>query len=257
MALKFVINALTDVAEAFRSEYEPRDGKFYLKIDGEIPAVIEVQTKLAEFRDNNIGLTRNVQELKTQLERYKDVDPLKYNEYKTKIEEFERSGGIKSAEDVRAKIAEAVTPLQQELATMRQEKQDADNRIKRQAVETNLRDVATKVGVQDSAVRDFITRGLSVFNLEGKAMNGDTPLFSKKEVTKPLPMEEWAASLMSEAPHLFKPSHGGGAPPSGQPGGGTLPGGQKFITGSDPLEFGHNLEAIAKGTVKVVPNAGG
>jgi hypothetical protein len=260
MALKFVVTDISTVPETFRNEYEARDGKYYLKIDGEIPAVSELQVKLAEFRDNNIGLTRKVQELETNAARFKDVDPAKYNEYKTKIEEFEKTGGIKSAEDVRAKIAEAVTPLQQELANMRKEKQEADDRIKRQAIESNLRDVATKAGVHDSAVRDFITRGLGVFNLEGKAMSGDTPLFSKKDVTKGLSMEEWAASLAAEAPHLFKPSHGGGAPPQkGAPGssGGTLPGGQRFITGEDPLEFGRNLEGIAKGDVKVVPNQGG
>jgi hypothetical protein len=254
MALKFVVADVSSLPEAVRAEYELRgDGKYYLKIDGEIPAVVEVQTKLAEFRDNNIGLTRKVQELETNVARFKDVDPAKYAEYKTKIEEFEKTGGIKSAEDFRAKISEAVTPLQQQIEQMRREKQEAEDRIKRQSIETALRDVAAKVGVHDSAIRDFVTRGSQVFNLDGKAMNGDTPLFSKKDVTKPLPMEEWAQQLMTDAPHLFKPSHGGGAPPASGSGGGTLPGGQRFITGADPMEFGHNLEAIAKGTVKVVP----
>ncbi len=48
MALKVVIDALSDVDAALRSHYEQKDGKFHLAMQGEPP-------KLAEFRDRNIA----------------------------------------------------------------------------------------------------------------------------------------------------------------------------------------------------------
>jgi hypothetical protein len=249
--MKYVLTDITQVAEAFRSEYEARDGKFYLKLEGDHPGLAEANNKIAEFRDNNIGLNKKVTDLESSALRYKDMDPAKYFEYKNKVEEFEKQGGVKGASDIEMRIRQAVEPLQKQLQDFQGRELESKNALAKKDLEVRLREAASKTGVADSAVSDFIARGLGVFNLEGRAMRGDTPLFSKSRPADALSVEEWATGLMQDAPHLFKKSAGGGA--RGNEGGGGNPrtGDMKRISGKDPLEFGHNLEDIAKGKVEV------
>jgi hypothetical protein len=56
---KAVVATLEEVPQALRSEYEPRDGKFVLKVEGDLPGyvaegvVAQQRTKLDEMRENN------------------------------------------------------------------------------------------------------------------------------------------------------------------------------------------------------------
>jgi hypothetical protein len=156
---------------------------------------------------------------------------------------------VKEPADIQDRINAAVLPLQKQITEFQEREQQQKEALARAAVQKNLGDVALKAGVRESAIQDFLARGSNVFNLEGKAMNGDTPLFSQKNPADPLGMEEWAGQLLSEAPHLFKDSKGGGASnQSGSEGGGS----HLRRISDDPVEFGKNLEGIAKGEVAVV-----
>lgn len=250
MALKPVVANLDGVPEAFRSEYVEKPGVgFVLALDGELPEVGEYKGKVVEFRDNNIRLVKELDGLKTKLAAFDGVDPAKYREVTARIAELEKQG-VGRGEDVNALVARqvkaATEPLLAELTQIRTDKETAKRELAQKTVEGSLRDVAGKVGVNEKAVADFIRRGLDVFNLEGKAVDGDQPIFSRKHPSQPLSMEEWALELQGEAPHLFTPSSGGGA--RGGEGGRTS--GQRLIS-SDPLEVGRNLEDVASGKVGV------
>jgi hypothetical protein len=87
-------------------------------------------------------------------------------------------------------------------------------------------------------------------NGEIVARKGDAPVFSRKNPAEVLQPEEWAIDLQGDAPHLFRPSKGGGAGGSGN---GPAPGSNaRRVISSDPLEFGRNLEGLAKGEVTVI-----
>src|SRR5574337_522222 len=68
MGLKYTIAKLEDGEEAVRPLYVQQGDKFVLDVDG-----VVAKEKLDEFRNNNI-------ELQKQIEKYKDVDPVKYRE---------------------------------------------------------------------------------------------------------------------------------------------------------------------------------
>ena len=254
--MKAVISSLLEVLEALQSEYEPRDGKFHLKVEGDYAPLVEANTKLAEFRDNNRALNTKKTELEAQLAKFKDIDPAKYTEMSTKLAELQSAGvGDKNsvAELVKAAVKAAVEPLESKVREREQAEATARAQLQQQGLENALRDVGLKVGINEAALPDYVRRGLEVFKVvEGKhvARNGDAPIFSKQKPAEELGMEEWATTILSEqAPHLFKPSRGGGA-------GGPLNiggqfGGQRKTISSDPLEFGRNLEGIAKGEVVV------
>lgn len=254
--MKFVISALTDVAEALRGEYEQRGDKFYLKTEGDFAPLIEANTKLTEFRDNNRTLNTTVTDLNSKLKVFEGIDPAEHAKLKTKIADLEK-GGIKDKSDVaalvEAAVKAAVAPLEANLKTREESEKAAQTALARKSLETDLREAGVKAGINEKAVRDYINRGLEVFKLVdgvAAARKGDAPIFSKTRPAEVLTMEEWATELRSDAPHLFTPSSGGGAGGSGGAGGNSGVVVKKTIS-SDPLEFGKNLEGIAKGEVLV------
>jgi hypothetical protein len=248
--MKFVINSLDEVPEAFRSEYEAKGGKFHLKGEGEYAPLVESNQKLAEFRDNNRALNTKVTELTGQLKTFEGVDVTEYTALKTKVTELENAG-VKDkssvADLVKAAVKAAVTPLEEKLTAREQSERQAQEALARTGLENKLREVGMKMGVDERALPDYVNRGMQVFKLvEGQpaARKGDQPIFSKTKPADELSMEEWAGELQQEAPFLFKPSRGGGA---GNNSGSSQFTGQRKVISSDPLEFGRNLESIAKG----------
>ena len=125
--MKFVIDLLEDVAEPFREHYEKAsDGKFHLKIDGDIPAVLEANGKVAEFRDANIGLNKKVTDFEVRLKPLEGIDPEKHRELQMQVEKFEKEGGVKDPEDIQTRISDAIAPLQKQITDfqLREQKQN-------------------------------------------------------------------------------------------------------------------------------------
>jgi hypothetical protein len=246
--MKVVIATLTDVPEALHSEYAKQsDGTFRLKVEGDIPELTEYKTKVTEFRDKNIKLMKDAEEQDKKLKTYEGIDPSEHTKMKARLEALEKKGGSDADNDarMRAAVAAETGPLKEQINTERTARETAELKLKRRDLEGKLRTVGTTIKVADSAMKDFLSRGMSVFNLEGVAMDGETSLYSKEKPTELLGMEEWGNLLFVEAPHLFTPSKGGGADPRvGQHG-------KRTMDGSNPVELGRNLEAIAKGEIIV------
>jgi hypothetical protein len=247
MALRFFYEKPEDIPAALREYYELREGKHVLKVEGAIPEVEDLKTSLTTFRDNNTGLNKKVTELETKLTAFKDVDPTKYADLQRKVADFEKTG-VTGASDIEARIAKAVAdankPLLEQVQTLTQKNSEADAKIARRDLEKILTEAGLKGGIAEAALPDFLSRASATFRLEdGKAVPyvGNAILYGKKDVTKHMPVEEWLEGLSKDASHLFKKSTGAGA--NGNPG----PGGKRSISGVDPLEFGRNLESIAKG----------
>ena len=86
------------------------------------------------------------------------------------------------------------------------------------AFRTALLEAVNKNGVYEKAVDDAVQRGLTVFtdlDTEGQviAKKGEDVLYGKDGIN-PLRPEEWISTLKTsgQAPHLWPPSSGGGAP---------------------------------------------
>lgn len=241
-----------DIPAGLAEHYEAKDGKFVLKVEGDLPGFItpaaaeELRNEVKQFRTTNIGLQTKASQLEAQVKTFEGIDPAEHRALKEKLAGFEGKGA-KDPSDIDARIAAALKPIADKLEKSEQLRAESDKKLGEKEVETELNRVGVASGVAKTAMADFLSRGKAIWkHKDGKvvAFDGDTPLFGEKG--GPLTLEEWATSLTTVAPHLFKPSGGGGA----QPGAGAS-GAGKTITGVDPLEFGQNLEAIAKGTVVV------
>lgn len=223
--MKTVFASQEEIPEAIRGEYELRDGKYVLKLDGEIPGHVPA-ARLEEFRTNNRALNSLKDELERKLKSFEGIDPKEYAALKTKIAELEKAPADVQAR-IDAAVAAVVTPLRQTVTDLQQKTAAAEEArnaaiaaAQRKDLESALQGVGLKLGVDERALPDYLRRGLEVFQIvDGKpvARSGDTPLLSKNG--SPLTPEQWAAELAADAPHLFKPSKGGGAAPG--PGGST------------------------------------
>jgi predicted RNase H-like nuclease (RuvC/YqgF family) len=248
MALKYIVATLTDVEETLRSHYEPRDGRFVIKLEGfDFATAEENARKLAEFRDNNRALNATKAELEAKLKALEGIDPAEVTALKAKVTELEgKLKGSKGADDVQKLLEAAVAPLKKQLDDLGTERNATAQKLADKELESALQTAGIKAGVDEKALPDYIRRGKEIFSMvDGKmaAKKGDTPLFSKDRPAEPLSMDEWAKALPAEAPHLFKTSGGGGATPGpGGPGNGavrTIPAGAR-ITAQD-------MDDIAKG----------
>jgi hypothetical protein len=264
--MKAVYSSKEEIPEAFRAEYEEKEGKFELKVDGDLSMVVEARsaaaeanTKVATFRENNVKILKELgassfEDAAEKLKTLRAVDPAEYQRLKTRTAELE-SQGIRSPEDVtrqliektRDQVAAAVKPLQDKLDQITEREKQANAKLARTTLENALRDAASKAGVEERAIPDFLNRGLGVFTLkDGQvvAIRNGEPVFSRRKAGEILSAEEWAQDLSTDAPHLFQPNKGGGAT-----GGAGAP--RKRYVSNDPMDFGANLDAIAKGEVVV------
>lgn len=239
--MKPVLDTLDDVPEEIHGEYEEKDGKYVLKLDGAPPGFVpagelaETKEKVSEFRDTTVGLLKGVAEmagveeatdlspLRKKLAQYEGVDPDEYRKLKEQAEELEAKG-VKKAGDVNAQIQKAldnfkestVEPLQKTL----QEEREAREAAQRQAQEAHLRETVgkelTKAGAEPEAMDFLIDRARSVFTIEDGEVVAKNGNFSP-QTGDPVTVPEWVSSTaLKEYGFAFKPSKGGGA--SGGPG---------------------------------------
>lgn len=205
-----------------QSLYVEKDGKYTLDAEtsGELK---DAQKKITEFRDNNIKVQKEIEDLKN---KYKDMDPKKYAEAikvlqkledqklfdEGKIDELVGSKTQRMRDDYETQVKglkEISDKQQREIDALKDQFHSAviDNEIQLQVSRQKPR---------EGTMEDIVARGRRTFSMdeEGKtvARNPDTEeqMFSKDAVT-PLTIKEWAEELPNKAPHFFGPSTGTGA----------------------------------------------
>lgn len=219
MALKLVVAKIEDVDEAFRSLYKQGgDGKFYLQTEEDE----EGKKKLQEFRDNNIKLMREKEDLEKKL---KDIgDPAQIAEMRKKIEQIEDKKLIEAGkldelvaqkvERMRADFESQLEALKKANDTKQTDLEKTNARLSEVLIDSEITKAVTAVGgVRKDAMQDIIARGKRVWRLEdGKPVpkEGDKLLFGK-DGKNPMTFDEWALILSQTAPFLFESSSGTGA----------------------------------------------
>jgi hypothetical protein len=247
MALKTVVTDLSQVAEAFRSLYVQRDGKYVLDFEGDAPGFVKideherVKTQLAEFRDNNRALNATKTDLEAKLAAVKDLDPEKYKATQAELEDLRKKAPAKDTE--LQSIKTQLENLGKSLEDERAGRKKAAEALAEKELESTLTQAALKAGVDEKALPDYLGRAKRVFRIEDGKVKTDA--FSKKNVTSAMTLDEFVADLPAEAPHLFKPSHGGGAAPG--PGGSGTPGQVRTIAPGARLSE-QDIRDIAAGT---------
>lgn len=173
-----------------------------------------VKGKLDEFRGNNVKLMKDMETLSAKFDGI-DVDGYKdmvKQQQDMKDKKLISEGKIDELLEERTKTMRE--KHNQELEKIQGLNATLNKQLETLVIDNAVRDSATKSGVVDTGIDDVLLRSQSVFSLkEGKAVPHDREgnVIYGEGTSEPMSVNEWVKSQMEVAPHLFKPSQGGGS----------------------------------------------
>lgn len=204
--------------------------------------VIDVvpQVKLAEFRDNNVKLSKEKETLTSTLNGYKNLVGEDLEEFGTELTELRQTrqrvkdGELVENTNLETALAQRTQSMKADFEnqlgeerkntqTWKKKAEESDGKYKRSILEKAFTDVVLdeKNGVEPKALPDIINRASSVFHVEAEGQliprNGEHTIFGS-DGASPMTPKEWVAKLKDDAPYFFKGSTGGGAAPGGNGG---------------------------------------
>jgi hypothetical protein len=218
MALKLRVKSKEEVPAEQLPFYVERDGAWVLDVEGGYAE----KGKLDEFRAANIALRKEIEDLQA---RFDGIDPgevRKLAEEKRRLEEAQqlKAGDFEKVLETRLKTVKA--DHDKALVTLSSERDTLNARLASIQIDQAVVTEATKRGLRPTALPDITARARHTFRLVNgvpQAFEGDgqTPRAGRDGVT-PLSLAEWLDTQVSDAPHLFESSAGGGAAGNGSGG---------------------------------------
>jgi hypothetical protein len=200
--------------------------------DGKWTVDVAPSAKLAEFRDNNINLAKERDELKNQVETFSSIvgeDPAKFQEElselrktKTQVEDGKLKGSDAIEKEVAARVDAVKKGYEEQLQAAGQKLAEAvqvADQFKGLYTNTKLDSVISEAvlhedsGLNPKAMADILTRARSTFVIEdGKVLpKKDGAVVYGSDGATPMSPLEWAKGLREQAPHLALKSAGGDA----------------------------------------------
>ena len=160
--------------------------------------------------------------------QYEGVDVDEYHKLQDRVKGLDDADvydkqGIESlvarrTESMKAEHERQVQAKDREITQLRGQATESERKWRQDRIRTALLDAVASSGVDKLAVPDAVQRGLGVFtDLDGEglpvAKRGDDLTYGKDGIN-PLRPEEWISTLKTsgQAPHLWPPSSGSGAP---------------------------------------------
>jgi hypothetical protein len=213
MSLKYKFATKQEIPAEHQAFYVERDGAWLLDADGVVS-----QTKLDEFRQNNITLTN-------QLKRFEGIDPDAIRQLADDKRKLEEAAQIKAGEVdkvIESRVKAARAEWDKTHGVVVAERDTLTGRLTAIQIDQAVVTEATKRGLRPTALTDITARARVTFKL----VNGVPQAFESdgqtvrmgKDGTSPMTLAEWVDELVSDAPHLFEANAGSGAAGSG-PGG--------------------------------------
>jgi len=257
--LKRVVQDINEVEEQYRSLYEKQDdGTFRLQLEDDenvdgLKSALEKERKARRDAEKS---------LKETVEKYKDIDPDKAREAQKKLQELQEKQlldegkvdelVVARTERMKADFESQREALQAKIKELDGQLQDRTQQLGAVKIDKVITDAVAAVGaVRKGAMADALSRARAVWKIndagEAVALNPDGGTIYGSDGTSPMKPEEWANSLLKDAPHLFEGSGGSGSENNQGAGGKNI----KEIDRNDQKAFGENLEAIASGKIQV------
>lgn len=264
--MKAVLDTLDGLTDEVKAEYEPKGGKFHLKIDdvpqgfGYVKAedLLSANTKVVEFRDKNIALMKENEELRPLKTKFEGIDPVEARAALDKMKTLGKEG-IRDADDLAAKIkneAEAlIKPLRDQLAMAAAETQAERRRADESLLHSKIAEQFNKIGGKANATDYIVNLAKDNFEVKDGKVIAKAGKFSTAKPGDPLSVEEWLTSDVSKNhDYVLEPSKGGGTPPK-TPASGPVPSklraDQKILKNPTPQELGQYSSEITAGKIKV------
>lgn len=206
---------------------------------GRVVVNVVPEVKLSEFRDKNIQLSKDNEDLIAKNTVLSSIVGENPDEFKTQLDELRsvnqrvRDGELKEGRQIEEAIAKRTEEMRKgyidqlsnearEKNVWKQRAEQENARYKEQVVVSAIRAACStpELGVLPNAVDDIVERAKRTFKVsdDGKltAYNGDAMIYGADGASSVTPAE-WVAKLRETQGYFFKGSHGGGA---GSEGGG-------------------------------------
>jgi hypothetical protein len=258
--LKPVVASLDEVPEALRDLYE-REGEGYALALDDIDSHPGVGKLASAFRREKEARKEAMDRLKALQSQFGDLGDLEPDQIK------EQLGKLQQIEDKQLLDAGKVEELfvqrtdrmkkdyEKQLKLMQDQLAERDGvlgktnaRLSEVLVDHSIAAAAARANVRPTALPDVLNRGRSLYRLvedQVVPLDANGQMITGKNPALALDMDEWLAGLQADAPHLFEPSTGAGAPgarPNGVNGGF-----RKTISMGDSKAISQNLEQVARG----------
>lgn len=172
------------------------------------------KAKVGEFRDNNIALTKSVDDLTA---KFKGINIDEYSKMQKEAQELKDKKMIRAGkvdELVEDKVNKIRTEQVAEMQKMKDTNASLSTQLNAQVVGDAVKTAAIKAGIVGTAIDDVLTRANDMWTAkDGKpvAVNKDGSTIWVEGTTEPLTLYKWVKSLNETAPHLFGTSKGTGA----------------------------------------------
>lgn len=222
----FTFENLEQIPEALRQFAKTAEGD-------KVQINLVPQERMDEFRETNINLVKERDELKARVELLSPIvgeDPEAFNQELTELRATNQrvkdgqltdsrrieEEVIRRTEDMKKTLEEQIRNAQKEGGNWKQKYSEVDARHRSTLVSTAIKDalIDPELGVNPGAVRDILSRAGEVWRAtdDGKvlAYSGDLQLYGA-DGGSPLSPKEWIMKLKEDSPHYFKGTHGGGA----------------------------------------------
>lgn len=224
-------DSLDAVPEELREHAKPDEAS------GKIQINVVPQVKLTEFRERNISLTKENDELKaykTTVSTVVGEDISQFNKELESLRQVSKRVQDKELVDTTS-LEEAVAKRTTEMRTGYEDQiknqaketkawqskaEELDNKFRRSVVDRAITDAVLdpKSGARPDALADILQRAYPTFRVtdDNKLIpyQGDAIQYGT-DGTSPMTPLEWMTKLKEQAPYFFKGSSGGGAGSSG------------------------------------------
>ena len=212
MPLKYKYTTKQEIPAEQQTFYVEHDGAWLLDADGVVS-----QSKLDEFRQNNITLTN-------QLKKFEGIDPDAVRQLADEKRKLEETAQIKAGEVDKVVAARLKAELDKVHAPVLAERDALHGRLTAIQIDQAVVTEATKRGLRPTALTDITSRARTTFKLvngvpQAFEADGQTARMGK-DGASPMTLAEWVDALVSDAPHLFEANAGSGAAGSGSGGAG-------------------------------------
>lgn len=266
--LKATVKSLDSVPEELRSLYSQEGDEYVLDVDGS-----DYKSKINEFRQNNIDLAKKLdaatsasdelKKLQETFAEFEGIDPKKAKDALKKMQSIKEQKLIaenkfeevfqQRTERMRADHEAQVQALTANLEKESTSSKNLRSKLSKHLIDDTLQKAITSVArPKSTSMRDILSRGRDIWQLDEEKdvpipRDRDGKIIYGKEANSPMDVKEWAQNLVSEAPHLFESSSGGGSGGSRQ-----RVEGEREVSRDDARALSDNIEDIAKGKVRVI-----
>lgn len=220
--LKAVIDTIDGIDVALRTFYELRDGKYHLQVEG-APAgfatsadLTAANARVVEFRENNIKLTRELDELRPKLKTFEGIDPVAAKDALDRVAKLEKKG-VKSEDDIAAAVTAAVTaavgPLKLQIGELTTSAATNAKRADDAVMSAFISEKFVKAGGKSSATEYITGKASEMFEVKDGAVVAKANKFSADRPGDALGVDEWLTSMAKAHDFAFGASTGSGAAP--------------------------------------------